>query len=301
MSVRVTVALIGDPVSPSDLVPIEEWRRAYATRPARPLDVALDETLDEIYRRVAEDLGVSGKRWRSATRYGIWNEADDVAGPVVFQQLPVVRDDGRLRWTWDVGEVTLGQLRQSVEIGALHGDPDRIYAALVPSIGDGFLPLWAELAGAFKILVDLLDWALRAQGVASWIRVLRDRTGRAQEALDAGGPYLTEAGIDPYGFDLWLDDRPWLPADIAPLLGCTPEHAEGVLWAYGFAPAPSGLWRREADKQARFLEGARSSVITTTFHHADERQVREYFELQVRETVETGQPPKWDRDRFPGE
>jgi hypothetical protein len=68
-----------------------------------------------------------------------------------------------------------------------------------------------------------------------------------------------QKGYRPDQFARLLVTRDWTANELAPLLGCTEEQAEAVLWAMGFAVNPeNGRWEEMADEAGEIL----ANIIT---------------------------------------
>lgn len=71
-----------------------------------------------------------------------------------------VRPDEHWYWTWDIGQVTLSDLKKSSQAG-LHADPaDGVVLVAGPDrIGDGVLDvdIWLQLIGALYVAAQVLD------------------------------------------------------------------------------------------------------------------------------------------------
>lgn len=64
-----------------------------------------------------------------------------------------------------------------------------------------------------------------------------------------------------------------------------------MLWAFGFAEAPSGLWRRRGSEEAKLLADNRAMTLTTGFDRATKRQLAQEFRQRVEHFANTGKAP----------
>jgi len=134
---------------------------------------------------------------------------------------------------------------------------------------------------------SVLGLVADAGGAAGAIDRLRYKTRAASDVIDAKGGAWSSRNGDPYDVAAWLDDRPWLPADLVPLLDCTEEQGEALLWAFGFAQADSGLWRRNADEEARLL-GEVSFAGVHVLKDAGEERMRRVVREELEHFFSTG-------------
>lgn len=131
-----------------------------------------------------------------------------------------VRPDEHWYWTWDIGQVTLSDLKKSSQAG-LHADPaDGVVLVAGPDrIGDGVLDvdMWLQLIGALYVAAQVLDTSggaiERLRQVATLMRRGAKVVERKHEEFESRGAvkptYLAEAVTIVLRFGC----RPW-PGDL---------------------------------------------------------------------------------------
>ncbi len=299
MGCRLTLALIGDPARmQGDALPEDVWVVPYEERPSVDLDASEAETLGDLFRKAAPELGLGGRQRFSASHFGFYRPQDEAEMPRVSSLLTVVGEDGRATWARRASDVTYGEVLHTHAAGGLVGDPRRVYIALIPPVGDGVLPDWGSLLHGLEALKSVLDYVLAFAGGAELIRRLAGPLQRGQKVLEAHQANWQDRGADPYVFDQWLDDRPWLPADLVPMLGCTEDDARSVLWAFGFAEGERGLWIRGGSEDARFMDATKRAIINTAFQMANDETFERYLRRRVEQYAETGKAPPFDWQEF---
>jgi hypothetical protein len=301
--VKITIALVAGPVEVfADFPPDEVWTTAYADRPKVDLDLDPSTTLGQAITSGLEALHyVRNGRIPFLPSSVAFRRPDDektgVGGTTYLLAVPTA--DGTAVWKSWV-EVTLAELMASGDAGAVSGDPTQIYAVMVPPIGNGILPSWADLLQMLEVLRTTLGVFALPGAVAATVQLLRRWRSQAEvvtHALDAHAQSWGDRGVDPFSFDRWLDDKPWLPDELAALLGCSPSEAKAVLWAFGFGEAPSGLWRRELDEESTTLSRIKHDLIGTTSHHASEAELAIEFRRRLEHLITTGEASSrvdWD-------
>jgi hypothetical protein len=84
----------------------------------------------------------------------------------------------------------------------------------------------------------------------------------------------------------------WTADQLAPLLGCTEDEAEAVLWATGFALTPEGgRWEDAGDEAAQML-GNIITAVTWASHVGPNWETR--FRAWLVRYLETGEPPPFE-------
>jgi hypothetical protein len=252
VSVKVIVALVGDEhVFDAGFDPDAVYHEPYELQRKVELDVSDTETLTEVLRRAAERFRVPYSVTSVAFYRGDPQETE------IRSTWFVVVPDSEGRATWQsFKKVPYGDLMRAAEAGVVDGDPLRPYLVLAPQTGNGVLIDWQTYVERFKVFREVCE-VLGVPGAlyATWdvaSRLMR-RSREAEQALEQHTGRWRSAGADPYTFNEWLNDKTWHSADLGILLGCTQAEAEAVLWSFGFAPAPSGVWRRGENEEARML------------------------------------------------
>jgi hypothetical protein len=126
--------------------------------------------------------------------------------------------------------------------------------------------------------------------------------GKARESvdvIDAHAEDWASRNGEPYDFEEFLDDRPWHPADVAPLLGCSEVEAKAVLWAFGFAPAEGELWRKNATSEAQLASQLTRLGVMGYTHLASEEQLRDIVREEMKHYADTGEARPFDWQRLP--
>jgi hypothetical protein len=306
--IEVVVAVIGDPRGyPAngpvlyDVLPEKYWSVPYSARDKVTLQVEPDETLGDVLRRAA-------LHWSTmvGAHVAFYRPEDEGSpprrmGPVV----PLIDEHGRVTFGHYFGDVRYVDLLRSADAGALDGDPRRPYLILQPGIGNGVLPDWHTIQTIWQT-VEYVATALATAGGAgaallgakkATIDRLRKRAKDTQAVVAEKSEDWVSRNGEPYDFGEWLDDRPWLPAEIAPLLACTEGEAEAVLWAFGFAPSESGLWRKNATEEARLCAETTRLAVQGYTHEASEAELRAVIRDEIEHylTENEARPFEWER------
>jgi hypothetical protein len=295
-STAVTVAHFGDLSWHGDGTPLEERRKPYGERPRVDLEVSLEEDLNSVLRRAADQLGVT----YSGAFFGFYTPRDDESHEDWhwYAALPLVDGHGHVYWRFPaMTTIAYRELLRSADEGALAGDPRRPYLVLTGAIGDGILPDWGTLVHVFHLLIQFLTYAAATEGTlqaTERVKRLLHRTREADNAISEASPGWADRGGDPYVFSEWLDDRPWLPEDIAPLLDCSARQAEMVLWAFGFAKTHEGLWRRAADNEAALMYANLRLILNTAVHAPSDQEMAEPLRALFEAYIESGSAPSLD-------
>jgi hypothetical protein len=296
---QLTVARIGNAVVGGDSFPADdEWRKPWQARPRVVVDVD-DATLlgDVIAQALSEpDITTAGMHY---VPYAIafWRPEDDAAGVGSRSMLlPVLLDDGSADWrNWT--EVKVSQLLAAHERGLIQGDPRRPYAFVLPQVGNGVLPTWHELIAMLDVLRTVVEILALPGGVAASWALLRGRPQEAAEVVNLHAIDWADRGLDPYGLDVYLDEHPWHPADLAAALACSEDSACALLWVLGFAKAPSGVWRREITPESIAMSRIRRLLISTAAPDAANPELAHELEQRLQHLIDTGLPADerdWD-------
>ena len=250
--VNVVVALVGNEhVFDAEFDPDATYLEPYEMRRKVELEVSETETLTEVLRRAAERFAVPFSVTSVAFYRGDPQETEIRSTWFVV----VPNAEGRATWR-NFKEVLYGDLMRAAEAGVVDGDPLRPYLIIAPQVGNGVLIDWQTYVETFKVFREICE----VLGVPGALYATRDvarrlmhRSREAEQVLEQHSGRWHSAGADPHTFNEWLNDKAWHSADLGDLLGCTQSEAEAVLWSFGFAPAPSGVWRRGENEEAKML------------------------------------------------
>jgi hypothetical protein len=296
-----TVALVG-PANMTGWVAEEEYEKPYRVRQTVTIRAADEDTLASVLERAAHHFGTVDSRYGWNSPYGIvfHREEDEGGGRWsnrrAANKLVVLDDQGRAKWRW-WGGVSVQELLRSAAAGAVNGDPLRPYSVVEPHAA---APLaapgvgWDEFVQMYEVFRQVAEvLAIPGGAYASYsvIKRLATRARAGSDALSRHGSRWGDAGADPDAFDEWLDDRPWLPSEVAELLGCPPPEAQAALWAFGFAPDSVGLWRRRQDKDAEFMDSSRG-MLRDYLAGSMQRDAADLIERRIKRHAETGDPAK---------
>lgn len=222
------------------------------------LDVAEDETLGSILKRAGTALAIEGSESDDAPVPTFIAFFDPDAAHVSTQfALTVVDEDGRARWNVPYHSIKYGEILQTHSARALAGDPTRLYYVTYPGVGNGVAITFALLASGLKHVWDLMQVVATVEDNISlgqrFVSTVRERLGRGADVVEHKATGWEMRGADPHALYSMLGDRPWTPEDLAALLGCDPDEAAAMLWAFGYAESNSGVWRAGADDEALWL------------------------------------------------
>lgn len=293
---NVTVARVGVARgSNADFPSDAEWRRPWDQRETATCSVDEETTYGEILSRAIAQFG--GQRYGQPYAIAFYLPEHDTGGVrLATYSLPVLRADGSADWRpW--ADVTIGQALFARERGLLPGDPLRPYGFVLPKIGNGTLPGWPDLLHMLELLRHVAELLALPGGVAATYALLRNRPSEAVRAIQSHADGWEQRGLDPYLLDEYLDEHPWHSADLAAGLACSVDEAEAVLWALGFARAPSGLWRRGETPEALTLSRIRRLLISTASGFASDPQLADELRRRLECLVKTGRAPEegdWD-------
>jgi hypothetical protein len=301
----VEVALVGDPESHRAGVLADEYfATPYQQRIRIRIDVDESDSLASVMERAAELIGIQGPKWSGGrldlrnSRIAFYKPEDDQgmaerAMPRLHSsELILVDDRGRAMFgVSDHRAVRIADLTRASEAGTLEGDPLRPYLILDYGWGDVPPPDWATVLDGLKIAREVLEVVGLAQTV-SWVgKWLKRRIGRATEALDAN-PEWRQRGYRPYQFQALIETREWSLEELARLLGCSQEQAEGVLWALGYKyNDESERWERGGDEAAQMLADIQTAIAWA------EKELPGWegrFRRWLHRYVETGECPPFE-------
>jgi len=293
VSIRVEVALLGDPARPVQPIPLPEWRRPWSERPRITLEVADDETVADVLRRASEEFEVASHEHFSTARPTFIAFHEDGAARDVLalaRDLTLVDDSGAALWRVDFEFAPYGQVVRSADAGAITGDPRRLYLILQYGAGNGIVPSWPDFIQALEVVWEIIDRAETLYGVAAIAvaarRKIRQRLERGRETLRRRIPLWGQRGADLEAFADSVRGRSWSAEELGRFLDCTPEEAEDVLGVLGFArDEEDGRWYRRADQAAAVIE----DVVVEVWRHPM-RQAPDVFRIRVEELLRTGEP-----------
>jgi hypothetical protein len=279
----------------------DEWQRPWESLRRVTIEVSERMTLGEVVDEALRLLGVAeaGETYRPST-VRFWKPEDDDGGiGRGTYLLPVMRPvGGAVFQPW--GDVKIGQVFASAERGLIKGDPRRPYAFVLPQVGNGTLPGFAQLVNMLEVLKQVAEILALPGGVAATYYLARGRPDNAVQVVEARARDWTERGLDPYALDEWLDDHPWLPDEVAAALACTTYQAEAILWVLGFSRAASGLWRREESPEAATLAGIRRLLISTAAPDAADPRLASELRRRLEYLIEHDEaPPETDWVELP--
>jgi hypothetical protein len=292
---RITLALIGDSAAPFTRISDEEWSRRWDERPQIEMDVADEESLEQIIARALPEFGVAlPEGWGTAHGHvdiALYDDANARGYSRVHGELTLVNEDGGAVWgVHDFRLVPYGHLVDAVRAGALAGDKRRIHLILREPIGNGIGLDWPDLLHAWEAASNVIARISDVGGVVAFavlvIQAVRRRLGRGVAVATRAAPRWAQRGAHfPWSLASFLGQRPWSSDQLAELLRSTPEDAEAVLAIFGFAPKDDGLWHYEGDEAARVL----AIIFEEVRHLYPALSGDDYFEQRVEELITTGQ------------
>jgi hypothetical protein len=306
----VEVALIGNPDEPMapDVLDNRFFDMPYADRRKVRWEVAPDESLAAVLERAAELMGLVPASFMSrgfdarSNRVAFYKPEDEAGfAPrgvprLVANELVLVDQDGRAIFgVYEHRAVRMIDLVRAAEAGTLDGDPLRPYLIIDFGWGDPPPADWATVYEALKVAWEVVK-AVGAVGgavatVAGAKRILAERLGQANKEL-GNHPEWMQKGYRPDQFARLLVTRDRTADQVAPLLGCTEDEAEAVLWAMGFALNPeNGRWEVMADEAAEMLANLTTAV---TWASREGRGWETRFRGWLMRYLETGQPPPFE-------
>jgi hypothetical protein len=291
MSLKVAVALVGDPLSEPQL--------PYDQREQVEFEVSEDETLGAVIDRAADhwDIG-STYGSRASPSVAFYEEGHR---PRLWMELALLDGDGRIYFTSDWRPVTYRDLLAAQEAGLLTGEPTRTYLlVLFPGVGDGGLLDWQTLSAAWDGLWYLLDKIDVVGGAYAAKKLIYDRLrARVKSAPIVVQQHRTDweaRGVRPDNLDRLLGQRPWAVEDFAERFDCTPQEAEALLLGAGYSRAESGLYRRGEDDEARLLHGHLELMLQAGFV-SDPQILSDTLFKRSKQFISTGKVPEVELER----
>jgi hypothetical protein len=300
----VTVALVGDPVPiGSGNYSEEDIRVRWADRSKVELEVERDETVGQILARAAEAFGLASawnledSLWPGATLadafawVALYRPEHEEGAPIrPLTGVTLADEEGRAIWNNYFKEVTHEELLWAAEVGALEGDPNRLYLLTWAGFGNGLIADLTTLMNLWDLAWYVLEKVGAGYAGYEALRRISNRIRRGREVTADHESSWQARGGDPGTLSEFLRHRPSTAGEVAGLLGCTDEEAEAVLWAFGFAPDEAGLWRLQADEEAKFLRAIWELIVYGYREVELERRIGEIADEYAR----TGRAPEID-------
>lgn len=293
----------------------DEWRRPWIQRRTTQVTADTSDTLAVVLERAAEQLDVQPpadhhtKRYsgRSA-RIAFWRPEHDERGITAdrsaMHELNVIDHEGRLRFgVYDLRTITVEQVLRSAQAGVIDGDPLRPYLVVEVGYGDAPPIDWPTFKAALDVAYDVVQVVASVGGAAAVLKLsldsLKRRIKRGQESLDLNWTEWSQRSQRPDQFASLLRLRPWTREQLAALLGCREQDADGILWAFGFEADEDGRWRPSPDPAA-----VATGVIYTQANYAAHRHYDEWettFRARLTEYFTSGEDPGYHNDDFDDE
>lgn len=292
----VTVAVVGSPADPGGAISEDELGRPWDDRPKTELEVKPAESLGSIRQRAVEHFEVAtppyahGRRLVDAFPFvAFYSESRPAQMSPLAMSVTVTDDQGRAVWNTDPDLARFEQLVAASELGALEGDPHRIYLVLLPPSGNGIFVDWQSLLDAWRITWDLLesiDTVAGAAAAAEFVRrKIRDRVRRGRQTLEHRASEWGQRNGSPHDVARLLGRRSWTTEEAAGLLGVGSDEAGAVLDIFGFARDPEDeRWYRNGDQAAALL-----SVILDEIWRYPPSGSAPIFATRVDEILRTGE------------
>jgi hypothetical protein len=310
MPIEVEVALIGDPDRPLEAGVLDQsyFDMPYSQRRRVRLEVSEDESLSAVMEQAARMMGLVPPNWMGGTFYGrggriaFYKPEDEngfaprAAPRLLAGELILIDQDGRAIFgVWDHRAVRFIDLIRASEAGVLEGDPLRPYLMLDFGWGDAPPPDWATIQQGLEVVWQVLQAIGVVGGAVAALNKahqwLAERVGRTREALSAH-PEWMQRGYRPDQFRVLVASREWTAAELAPLLGCSEEEAEAVLWALGYSyNDESQRWEGAGDEAAQMI----ADIVTAIGWAEKEGNWEANFRNWLLRYLETGERPPFER------
>jgi hypothetical protein len=267
-----TVAVVGSPANPGGSIREDDLSRPWEDRLKVELDVQPDESLGSIRQRAIEHFEVAtpphahGRRLVDAFPFvAFYDESRPAQMSPLAMSVTVTDDQGRAVWNTDPDLARFEQLVAASELGALGGDPHRVYLVLLPPSGNGIFVDWQSLLDAWRITWDLLesiDTVAGAAAAAEFVRrKIRDRIHRGRQTLEHRASEWGQRNGSPHDLARLLGRRSWTTDEAATLLGVGSDEAGAVLAIFGFARDPEDeRWYRNGDQAAALLSAVLDEI-----------------------------------------
>jgi hypothetical protein len=297
---EVEVALIGDPDNVTAGVLDERFFNVpYAERRQVGFEVQPEDSLARVLGRAAALMAITPGGEVQSNRVAFY-KPDDEQGfaarkmpRLLMNELILVDQDGRAMFgVVEHRAVRMIDLMRAADAGTLDGDPLRPYLILDFGWGDAPPADWTTVYEALKVAWEVVKAVGIVGGAVTTVvaakREVAKRIERATNAL-AKHPEWMQKGYRPDQFARLVAARDWTADQLAPLLGCSEDEAEAILWATGFAVNPEdGRWEDMADEAAQML-GNIITAVTWASHGGPNSETR--FRAWLLRYLETGEPP----------
>lgn len=265
------------------------------------LTIAEDQTLAEVLETAARELGLypaadhynptfvatynSVAFYRPEDDYGF---AERHVPRHLLSEMTLVDDRGRAIFgVHNLRAVRYRDLLGAADAGVLGGDPRRPYLIIEPGYGDVPPPDWGLALEGLKALRETFGVAGDIGGSLALAKMVvdavRKRLAKGQEAVENNPEWRLRA-YSPYQFTSLILSREWAPRELAVVLGCSEEEAQGVLWVLGFAADEGGTWRLDGDEAARVVRKLQAELAIAAHDRTNDwpadlkRRARKYLE-----------------------
>jgi hypothetical protein len=302
MAVTVTVALLGDPAQlPGKAVRIEEeLKPSWDELPKVEVEADQDEPIGAVLQRAADGpgLGLAGRHMFGDTplvqSLGFAAFYDEGKPLALQDEITTLDEQGRAKRTRNWKDVTVGEVVRAGDAGALQGDPRRPVIVLMPPAGNGVL---ITFVAVLWLLRELIGFAADAYTAKLAAKELMRRMRRGSDGVEGHYEQWQANGFRPEMLGAMLGQHAWSLEDVARLLGCSEEVAEGVLLGYGHVRSEKdGLWRPKDDEMGKLIAGNMELIASRAYFP------QEFRELICRERMEeylsTGRAPEMDEEEL---
>ncbi len=275
----------------------EDFVRPWDERCKVEIEVEESDTLKTILKRGTEALGSE----LPPADYDTFPFVDffvEGRGSIRLRnELTLVDDEGRVRWTWKWADEPYSELLRAHEAGVLVGDPTRIYVLRQPGIGNGVLADFPSFVELLRLTFEVLGAVGAVSDVRKWVHEL---VLRGRKATDTFEKYRTDwetNGAMPHKVWEFLRQQPWTSGDLARALGANVDEVESILLYLGHVRGADGFWRPGDDALSQFLAGNAEFLLHNP--HVERRWVRLYLQERLEEFVETGEAPELSWPELP--
>lgn len=309
MALDVEIALIANPAAPFEPGPIDAsfYAQPYRERRRVTLQVPPEESLASVLERAAAALELRpptdhwlGGHFEAAHRKIAFYKPDDETGPIrrskgrlLLGELTLTDQNGRAIFgVHDLRTVRFSDLLRSGQAGTIEGDPLRPYLILDDGWGDAPPVDWVTVEAGLEAAWEIVKAAAVVTGAATGAVKVRKwllgRLGRGRESLHENQEWA-QRGYRPDQFESLVLTREWQTDELADLLDCSEDQAEGVLWIMGYVlDEREGTWKfDEGEPGATFSAIIRA--IGYASHAGGDWQSR--FQIWMQRCVDEGKPP----------
>lgn len=304
MASTVTVALVGDAVPIGSVgYSADDLEIPWSERQKVTLEIEPEETLGEALARAAKEFGLTSA-WdleESLTTLadafawvGLYRSEHEEGAPIrPLTSVTLADPEGRAVWNNYFKEVTHGQLLWAAEAGALEGDPFRLYLFTWAGFGNGLIADLTTLTNLWDLAWSVMERVGVGYATYEALRRVLDRIRRGRDVTgDHKADWEARRG-DPGTLSEFLRHRPSTTLEVAGLLGCTEDEADALLWAFGFAPDETGIWRLEANEEAKMLRVIWELIV----YRYNEVELERLFRELAEEYAQSGHAPEIDWER----